>query len=137
MHFFFNVTIPKDTLETDKYRKTLILSYGVITKIRIDIPAGHKGLAHLQLLYHEFQVYPLSRGEDYHGDNMYIECEDDFPIMTDPLKIIAEGWNEDDTYEHSFLVSIVLSKPKTKTEEIPLYAYKSIEELYGYEGEIK
>ena len=111
-HFFFEVTIPASTEEKIPYEKKLFLSYGVITGMEIVIPTGHAGTAHLQLFYHEFQLYPLSRGENYHGDNAETSFTDRFFLDSAPYELKARGWNSDIEHPHAFLVGIEILLPE-------------------------
>lgn len=136
MHYFYDIGIEKNTEAGTPYSETLHLSYGVITKVQIVIPDGHKGLAHLQLFYHEAQLYPLSRGENYHGDGIRIEFEDNFPLYVSPYNLKAKGWNTDDTNDHSFLVGINILRPEMQLIPPSLETIKAMEDLIGYEGEL-
>ncbi|MGD0535561.1 MAG: hypothetical protein ABR999_09030 [Methanoregula sp.] len=115
MHFFFDVSIPANTPETAPNVQVLAMTYGEIRHVSIAIPVGHQALAHLQLLYHSFQVYPLSQGQDYHGDNSQIEFDDQFALDEAPYEINAVGWNTDTVYPHSFLVGIEVELPDGMT----------------------
>ena len=108
MHFSYEVRIPKSTSQAAPYEKILLLSAGVITGMQIDICAGHAGTAHLVLLYHEFQLYPLSRGEDYHGDSSNIPWSDRFDMETGPYELKARGWNTDTKSDHRFQVHVAV-----------------------------
>ena len=136
MNFFFDIRIPYENKETNPHTEILKLSYGVITKVQIVIPDGHKGLAHLVLKYHESQLYPLSRGEDYHGDGIPVEFEDMFPLYVEPYELKAIGWSESVKYAHSFLVSVNVLRPEELGYKVPDTTIKAMEELIGYKGEL-
>lgn len=106
MHYFFEVIIPKNTAEAAPYVEMLPLTSGFITAVTVTIPKGHEGTAHLRLFYHEFQVYPLSRGQDYHGSGSEITFADRQDITAEPYELKARGWNTDTVHDHRFLVSI-------------------------------
>lgn len=112
MHFFYEVLIPKNTTQAAPYNKTLLLSAGVITHIDIAIPAGHAGTAHLQLLYHEFQLYPLSRGEDYRGDDDQFSFDDLLEMTAAPYELKAKGWNTDTVNDHRYLIGVTVLRPE-------------------------
>jgi hypothetical protein len=136
MHFFFDVSVSANTAAVLPHTERLTLSSGVITKVTIVIPSGHFGLAHLQLTYHSAQLYPLSRGEDYHGDNLRIEFEDYFPITVLPAELKAIAWNDDDTYAHSFLVGFAVLREQELPKPVPDESILAMQELIGYEGEV-
>ena len=136
MNFFFDISIPKETEQNDPHTEILTLSYGVITKVQVVIPCGHKGLAHLQLLYHESQLYPLSRGEDYHGDDATVEFEDMFPMYVEPYELKAVGWNTSTKFKHAFLVSLNVQRPEELMKPVPAKTIAAMKELIGYVGEV-
>lgn len=131
MNFFFDISIPFANKEANPHTEILKLSYGVITKVQIVVPGGHKGLAHLVLKYHESQMYPLSRGENYHGDDISIVFEDMFPLYVAPYELKAVAWNDDDTFPHAFLVGINILRPEELSLEVPRSSIEAMQELIG------
>jgi hypothetical protein len=111
MHFFFDVSIPKNTAKVNPYLETLLLYNGEIRHVEITIPIGHKGKAHLQLLDHGFQVYPLSSNEDYHGDGSQITFDDRYQLEGGQFALKARGWNTDTVSDHAFLIGIDVEEP--------------------------
>jgi hypothetical protein len=69
---------------------------------------GHAGLAHLTISYHQHQIAPSTENMDLHGDAAPIDWEDYYECYTPPYELILKGWNDDDTYEHSFDVFIAV-----------------------------
>jgi hypothetical protein len=131
--FFYEVSIPKNTEEKTPYEKRLPLSYGVITGMEIVIPTGHAGKAHLQLLFHEFQLYPLSRGENFHGDGVPIPFTDRFFLDSAPYELKARGWNSDDNYPHVFLVGIEILLPEQIGIQTGTTGLDELQEIVGLE----
>lgn len=111
MNYDFSIVIPANTPQISPHTERLRLTYGVITKIIITIPPGHMGLANLQLLYHEFQMYPLNPGAAYHGARVQIVFEERQAIFVTPYEFKARGWNTDDTNEHEFIANITMMSP--------------------------
>jgi len=112
MNFFYSVSIPAGREEKTPFEQVLPLSYGIITGMLVIIPPGHAGTAHLQLLHHDFQVYPLSRGEDYHGDDVSIEWTDRYELFDAPYELKARGWNTDTVNSHAFQVAVEVLRPE-------------------------
>ena len=110
MNYFYEVSIPANTAQVLPYTKVLQLTAGTITRVSIIIPAGHQAEAHLKLLHHEFQIYPLSRGEDYHGDDTKIDFQDAFSLDGEPFALKAVGWNTDTVNAHAFLISLEVTR---------------------------
>ena len=112
MNYDFSIKVPADTLEINPYTQKLRLTYGVITRVIITIPPGHKGLAYLQMLYHEFQMYPLNPGGAYHGAGVTIAFDERQALFVTPFEFKARAWNTDDTHEHEFIVNITMMRPE-------------------------
>lgn len=112
MNYDYSINIPANRPKINPYTQKLKLTYGVITRVIIIIPHGHTGLAHLQLLYHEFQMYPLNPGAAYHGSGVPIGFDERQAIFVTPFEFKARGWNTDDTYDHEFIVNITMMRPE-------------------------
>lgn len=131
MHFFYEVLVPANTTEALPYEKNLILTCGVITRMQIMIPPGASGLSHLKLLYHEFQLYPLSRNENYHGDDFPIDFDENQKILVEPYILKAVGWNADETYPHAFLVAITMRTATDQELEKPEESMTALQSIIG------
>lgn len=103
-YFSFTVTTPANTPEARKQQTKLTLSSGVIHQVRIRIPPGHANLAHLQIKHHLHQIVPSNADGDVHGDDDVIEYQEFYELHGTDTVLVAETWNEDETYEHSFLL---------------------------------
>ena len=113
MNFNYELEIPADTSESSPEKLMMKLTFGILTKVYIIIPTGHAGLAHLKIMYHESQLYPLPPSTEYHGDGNEISFEERQPIFINPYELKAIGWNTDDTYAHSFLMNFTITLPET------------------------
>lgn len=131
MHYFFEVSVPASREEKNPYEKRLPLSYGVITGCVVLIPAGHAGKAHLQLLRHDFQIYPLSRGENYHGDDAEIAFTDRFFLDAAPYELKARGWNTDTEHSHAFLLGFELLLPEQIGMQTGVLGIAELQALIG------
>jgi hypothetical protein len=133
MHYFFDISVPKSTTAANPYEEILLLSFGEIRRVEISIPSNHKGKAHLQLLYHEFQIYPLSRGEDYHGDDSRVDFGDRFALDSAPYALKARTWNTDTVSDHAFLVGIDVEIDDTLTISASAKTLSDLQSLVGQE----
>jgi len=136
MNFFFDVSIPAGRTQANPYEEILKLTYGVITHVQIVIPTGHLGRAHLVGYLHEFQVYPLSRGEDYHGDDSIISFSDRTELFSSPFELKIRGWNTDAAYAHSFLVSIEILLPDQIGHGTGTKGIGDLQEMVGEDIEV-
>jgi len=113
MNFNYELEIPANTAESSPEKLMMNLTFGILTKVYVIVPTGHAGLAHLKIMYHESQLYPLPPSTEYHGDGNEISFEDRQPIFINPYELKAIGWNTDDTYAHSFLMNFTITLPET------------------------
>lgn len=111
MDYRASFTIPKSTSKNTPLTQELLLVAGTITRIRIAIPAGHHGLAHMRILRYSAQLYPTTRGMYYQGDDEVIIIDDHYPVDQPPPAVDLEGYNDDDTYAHTFEFSVTLQAP--------------------------
>lgn len=130
MNYNWKFTIPEDTEENLPYVKTKKVTYGTIRKLSISNPAGSVGKSHLRIFYHEWQIYPLNKGESYEGEKMSISFEDNYKLHTTPFELKFKGWNESLLYSHAFYINIVILREEgeEKGREVP--------DLVGMEGEV-
>lgn len=130
-HFSYTLTIPANTAKTSPTRLFMPLDYGLITQVQIVIPDGQKASAHLRLMYRTRQLYPFNRPEWYQGDGTSIPFNDLFPLMSVPYELVAEGYNEDETYEHAFLIFINVQRPEelgfNRIPDVALAKLKALE----------
>ena len=111
MIYVFPLLIPANTLETAKQRTVLALARGRITRVMIEFPAGHVGLTHLYIRRGLFQVWPANPEVNFKSSNETILWDDDYDLTAAPFELVAYAWNEDDTYEHTITVRIVIEAP--------------------------
>ena len=108
MLFEGTITIPKNTSQGNPTVTTFGIAHGIITKIMVRPRPGHAGLAHLVILHHEHQIAPSTENMDLHGDNFPIDWEEYYESYQPPYFLKLEGWNDDDTYPHTFDVFVAI-----------------------------
>jgi hypothetical protein len=108
MLFEKSITIPKSTLSTAPTTEMLGIAHGIITKIMVRPRPGHAGLAHCVILHHEHQIAPSTESMDLHGDTFPIDWEEYYECYQPPYELKIKGWNEDDTYEHTFDIFVAV-----------------------------
>jgi len=96
------LTIPANTPKDDPRKTQVELKRAVLTEISIRIPAGHHALTGIRILYGDLQLFPEEVGTWLQGDDEVIDWQEYFELPDDPTRLRIEGYNEDDTYEHSF-----------------------------------
>ena len=108
MLFQADITIPKNTTQASPEEEILKIAHGIITKIMVRPRPGHFALAHLVILHHEHQIAPSTEGMELHGDTFPIDWEEYYESYQPPYELKLKGWNDDDTYPHTFTVYVVI-----------------------------
>lgn len=108
MIFQADITIPASTSSDSPEVETVRISQGVITELKVRPRPGHASLAHCVIKYHNHQIAPSTEGMDFHGDADPIDWTDQIEVPEPPFTLEIVGWNDDDTYEHTFTIYIVI-----------------------------
>ena len=130
MLFQADITIPKLTIVAGagipgEAEVILPIAKGIVTKFMVRPRPGHAALAHLVILHHEHQIAPSSGTAvirqvpatippiapitmDLHGDTFPIDWEEYYESYQPPFELKLKGWNDDDTYPHTFTVYVVV-----------------------------
>ena len=112
MIYVFPITIPANTPETAQLKTILQLPRGKITRMMVQFPSGHVGLTHIGLTRGLHQLYPSNPEARFSSSQETITWDEDYPLDTPPLQLEAYTWNEDETYNHTITVRVVLQEPK-------------------------
>jgi len=104
--YVVKITIPKNTPKTSPKEVTVELEKAVITRLFIQIPPGHHALTGLRIMYGNLQLWPKEFDTWFTGDDIVLNFDEYFELPDDPTKLRIEGYNEDDTYDHSFIIHI-------------------------------
>lgn len=108
MLFEASITIPKNTTQSSPASVTLKIAHGIITKIMVRPRPGHAALAHVVILHHEHQIAPSTENMDFSGDTFPIDWEEYYESYQPPYELKLKGWNDDDTYPHTFDVFVAI-----------------------------
>jgi len=100
------LTVPKNTPKEKPIEAAVSLEKAVVTRLFIQIPAGHHLLTGLRILYGDLQLWPRWSGTWFRGDNIVLDFEEFFELPDDPTTLRIQAYNEDDTFSHSFVVHI-------------------------------
>jgi len=126
-----DISIPANTPRENPVRVPVKAPSGVIRKVWVLIPYGHKALAHLIIRHGETQIIPYYG--DIHGDGEQLVFDEVYELPTDDT-LILEGWNDDSKYDHRFIVRLlVLPKPYAYPEVYSLLAMRKVLEVMGIE----
>lgn len=108
MLFQAKFTIPKNTTEQDPKTQDLKIAHGIITEFKVRPRPGHAGLAHVVILYHEHQIVPSTQGMSLYGDSWPIDWGDYYECYQPPYVLKLKGWNDDDTFSHTFDIFVAI-----------------------------
>lgn len=108
MLFEASITIPKNTPSVAPTIVMLPIALGIISKIMVRPRPGHAALAHCIILHHEHQIAPSFGSMEFHGDTFPIDWEEYYESYQPPYELKIKGWNEDDTYEHTFDIFVAV-----------------------------
>lgn len=111
MLFPFKITIPKNTLPSNPKRQTFSLFRGVITHIDVAFPFGCCFLVGIKLRRFGVPFFPCGGDEWFiaNGIDRRYTCLLD--LRDEPWQVEFEGYNEDDTYDHTVIVRIECVRP--------------------------
>jgi len=106
--YVFVLPIPANTAITSPVTTSLRIPKGDITEIRVVFPTGCANLAHVRIFALERQIYPSNLGGYYQGDGVFFLIRDRYPLPEFVQEVKVEGYNEDDTYQHTITVGMTV-----------------------------
>lgn len=109
MIFTAAITTPKLTSKDNPLETTIPVVFGTITRVIVFFPPGVNALAHLKILWGLYQVFPSNEQGDFAGGDVLIDWDEDFQVNAEPAQFRAITWNDDDTYDHTITVHIVMT----------------------------
>ena len=126
-----DIVVPPNTSKNNPVRVYVDVPPGVIRKVWILIPHGHKALAHLVIRHGETQVIPWSG--DIHGDGEELVFDETYELKSEDV-LVLEGWNDDVQYPHRFIVRLlILPQPYAFPELAALSALSYAFKVMGIE----
>jgi hypothetical protein len=109
MIFDTHIPTPANTAKLSPLTTIIPIVKGTITQMFVQFPPGVNALAHLKLLWGLYQLFPSNEQGDFSTGAETIVWDEDIVIDHDPAQLTAITWNEDDTYQHTITVRIVIS----------------------------
>lgn len=101
------LTINSNVTKIAPVVQTYELNNPAIKSIKVNIPDGHKYLARLKIFSRGVQLAPeLNAAEFIRGNNNEVIIPVNRAIEGPPYPITLSGWNEDDTYSHTFYIEV-------------------------------
>jgi hypothetical protein len=108
MLFETSLTIPANTQKENPSRVLLPVSEGTVEKVWVRWRWGSANLCGVRMGYNSFQYWPLTLGGWYPSNVESLEFAESKTLVNDPFEITVEGYNLDDTYEHTVWVAFLI-----------------------------
>lgn len=121
MQYNFSLPISANISKSTPTRVETPLCPGTLKKVSIYFPWGCGGYVGVRILHHEHQLFPTNEQEWYIGNEILIDFPCDYQLSQGWNEFKVEGYNEDQTYEHSPIISFVVIAP-TLFGQYPLIA---------------
>ena len=121
MRYRAALAIPANTPESEPVSTTIKTAPGIVTEVELLFPAGHAGLTHVVIYYHERQIFPTSPEQSFCGDDHLITFDEQFAVIELPYELVVYGWNDDEYYDYTVYVDITVRE---------LYTTQSSEATY-------
>jgi hypothetical protein len=106
MFYELSLTLPANTPESAPVTDTIPVHPGVVKRVEVLFPDGCVGLVHVRLYYYERQLWPSNPDSSFAGDGDKIAFDEDLELTGAPFVFGVEGWNLDDTYQHTPIIRI-------------------------------
>jgi len=100
------LSIPPNTPEDNPVEKTLGIQGAILERVHFLIPSGHQSLARLAIFYGIRQIFPKQPGTWLKGEDESFSMRIGWRLPESKVKITLKGWNEDDTYQHTFYLRL-------------------------------
>ena len=106
-----HVLFPAAQTEATKTISRFNINKGWIYRAWLIFPPGCAGLVKIRVLHQGHPIIPVNKTDYVKADNYTFELPMYYPVPTEPFRVTFEGWNEDDSYDHTItLMLLVLPK---------------------------
>jgi len=106
-----HVSFPYGKTEATKTQARFHINKGWIYRAWLIFPPGCVGLVKVRILHQGHPIIPVNKTDYVKADNYVFELPMFYEVPEEPYQITFEGWNEDDTYDHTItLMLLVLPK---------------------------
>lgn len=108
MIFVAAIDTPANTPQLTPVVTNLNIVSGTITRILVFFPPGVNGLAHIQIMWGLYQLFPSNQNASFAGGDVLIDWNDNVLIDSQPVELTIVTWNLDSTYDHTITVHVVV-----------------------------
>jgi len=118
-----HITLSAGGSESSSSKSSFLANQGVIYHVWITFPPGSCGLVKVRLFHEGHPFLPVDADAYVRGDNYTFNYPMFYEITDAPERITIEAWNEDDTYDHTIDVQMLIIQ---KEWIMPIGAYEGI-----------
>lgn len=130
MIFTADVTIPANTTKASPISQLLSISKGLVYRVSFVFPDNLLRLAGVAVFDGSFQLWPSTPGNWFAGDDETKSYGDLYLKRSSPYEFVINGYNLDDTYEHTIYVEIgLVSEEKFQARYMPHLAVNEFEDM--------
>jgi len=104
--YTLTLSIPANIPEDNPTVKEITVEGAILDALHVLIPPGHCALARLALFYGIRQIFPYLPATWLRGDGESLTFRLGWPLPELQTTLTFKGWNEDDTYQHTFYIRI-------------------------------
>ena len=99
--YVVDLTVPKDTSQTNPEEETVKIEEEVIVSIECHFPPGCRGMVYTACYYGEEQLFPRPYGSYLHGDGETIRWSEYYELPHTPCVLTIRGWSPGTNYDHT------------------------------------
>ena len=110
MLFEHALTIPASTSVLEPTEALVKLTAGILVQVDVVIPWGVGALAGIRMLYENWQILPITPGQWLTGNDQRLTFPENYQIKSDPFYVKIQGYNSDDTYEHTITLMLTIMR---------------------------
>ena len=99
-----HITLSSGGTEATASSENFTINKGLIYRAWLIFPKGCAGLVKARVHHHGHPIIPVNKSDYMVGENYVFEIPLFFEVTSQPYRVTFEGWNEDDTYDHTIQV---------------------------------
>ena len=111
-HFFYSYKFPINGSKSNRKETKLDLVTGVVHDVVLDFPAGCQYLTHVRIMRGSFSIWPRNQAAYYAYEDFQLHIRDKWILTGGARTLLLDGWNQDDTEEHTIRVSLTVTEPE-------------------------
>lgn len=103
-----HITIPANTTAASPKLASFKVNKGILWRVYLTFPAGCAGLVHVRVSLEGSPILPVEKDAFIQGDDFVFVYPLMIEIKEEPMQILVEAWNEDDTHDHTIDLQLLI-----------------------------